>query len=1371
MMDQDSQQRSKFKNPQAQQKDNASPRAGDKRHGDLETDKTNRSERKKTLPTVECPVTNDQLAADAIELDAVSHARYQIDEEIGRGGMGVVVSVRDRHLQRQLAMKIVLPDRGDVDALEERFIEEAQIAGQLQHPGIVPVHDIGRLDDQRLFFTMKLVKGETLSKRLRNRASLVENQSKWIGIFEQVCQALAFAHTKRVIHRDLKPSNVMVGRFGEVQIADWGLAKVLSAPGPSDSSAPSSLEDDASTEVSVTEPIPPDHADTYDQSVVQTIRVGGNEELSGAGDDDVQEAHLFSQAGNVLGTVAYMPPEQALGRNDQVDCRSDVFSLGGILCEIMTGQPPYNAESRTDRHLMAVRGDLTACFERIANSPYDDALKELAYNCLACDPNDRPDDAEEVSLRVGQHLESISQRLREAQIQRAAADARLEEVARTAKAERQRRRMTGIATSLATVLLVTLVSAIYWFQKQESDIRLARSESEVAALQHDREIAAQAQRNRRMFDRAQLPAAEVLRQLSSAPLPPSDKDLDRLVEMIRRVEETIASANPGGDAEQTLIDLRSQVEQLVELHQLVRDLDAISWDVMDVDSNSDARDSTVPSDAEPSRPDSQLAAYRSIFAPYQITPDRDPTAVATQIDGLPAWARDELSVGIQHWRIAAVNETLPAPESSLLDELSLLLCKTPEERLLWQAIADRDVARLVELADDNEVDRWNDPTLIALSEALVQYGPAALAAQVNRDLQWKILPVEDVECTQGSQHEVLDDGSVRITGWLNAREAYWVHSHVPAETIHMIRLETFFDPSYPDGGPGRGVGNACYIEDIVFYRASEANKDLQAMTISGVIDGHQRVSGKEPQFAIDTTPETSWSVKHPSGQSIAATFFSLSAQKSAIQHRKFSCVIRTGSGDLVTHTLLGRFRLSYTTQEMQGIADPRALAKELLEQLVARRPASPRLLAKLAQLHSQSVPPDPNSAFSFASSAVSLTPSDQRTLEQLAMVVLSRAPAVDDPWYRRLVGHVERYDPESPPRSVIARMYRYQIERGDRYLDSSLDFAIEAYQEARRLDPVTFDRHAALGRQVAEAHRLDQAVTILSEGVELFPDSEANWLGLAKVLQEQGKFAESNEAAKRLIELNPSDFSNYQFYARNCALSGRYDEAQRALEYLAKHDQIDIHTASVCCVLFVHGQQPERAADWFRWWVDRVPDNTDSQPTELSLQHYATAWGGFALAMVTAGQGDLFSEELAHAWEQNPELLDLLKTEVGRMVTGKARRNYACLANPKNWDGVAERILALRPDDPALKSRRALTKMIMGDYSHAMRILAEIKQPSDATSVGAPPLVQVIEKLCRSKLDENFEIQFSDLPTAELEQLSSEETALVEWLWWEYRVE
>ncbi|QJW98608.1 serine/threonine-protein kinase [Frigoriglobus tundricola] len=229
--------------------------------------------------------------------------RYVLGEEIARGGMGAVYRATDAAFGREVAVKVLLDRFAPTSGTARRFADEARITGQLQHPNVPAVFDLGTLPDGRPFLAMKLIKGDTLEHRLRSRPDPTHDRGRFVAAFERVCQAVAYAHAHHVIHRDLKPSNVMVGSYGEVQVMDWGLAKVL-AGGRSDPG-----DDPGAT-------------------------AGGTEIQSLRDTDDP-----LTQAGAVLGTPAYMPPEQALGAVHEVDRRSDVFGLGGILAAVLTGRP------------------------------------------------------------------------------------------------------------------------------------------------------------------------------------------------------------------------------------------------------------------------------------------------------------------------------------------------------------------------------------------------------------------------------------------------------------------------------------------------------------------------------------------------------------------------------------------------------------------------------------------------------------------------------------------------------------------------------------------------------------------------------------------------------------------------------------------------------------------------------------------------------------------------------------------------------------------------------------------------------------------------------------------------------------------------
>lgn len=242
-----------------------------------------------------------RAGGDALDLTGT---RYRLLEHVARGGMGVVYAAEDENLQRRVALKILdAMDAGG--ALGKRLMREARILAQLEHPGIVPVHDVGTLADGRVFYTMKFVEGKRLDKFISSVASLPDR----LRLFLRICDSVAFAHARGVLHRDLKPANVMVGPFGEVLVMDWGLAKILKE------SAPESAESSSET----------------------VFRLPGR-----TGEDDTQGS-VVTGHGTVLGTPGYMSPEQASGDVEHIDARSDIFALGALLQFLATSGEPKNA--------------------------------------------------------------------------------------------------------------------------------------------------------------------------------------------------------------------------------------------------------------------------------------------------------------------------------------------------------------------------------------------------------------------------------------------------------------------------------------------------------------------------------------------------------------------------------------------------------------------------------------------------------------------------------------------------------------------------------------------------------------------------------------------------------------------------------------------------------------------------------------------------------------------------------------------------------------------------------------------------------------------------------------------------------------------
>ena len=369
--------------------------------------------------------------SDVTALDV--NDRYQIEYELGRGGMGVVYAGYDRTFDRHLVLKVLnAQDQHDREAVD-RFLAEAKICGSLQHPGITPVHDLGFLDDRRPFFSMKRVEGQDLAECLRARTSPDADQSRYLDIFIQVCQAVAYAHSQRIIHRDLKPSNVMIGKYGEVQVLDWGLAKRLGEL---------------------------------------------NEAGGGAGDAGVRQTNgSHTVRGQVMGTPAYMSPEQATGQNEIVDQRSDVFSLGAMLCEIITGDPPY--VENEDRPLLeqARRANLDDAYQRLDVHGEDEELIHFAKQCLSPNAANRPTDASCVATALADYRESVVQRLRQMEVQSAQQNARRVELMR-----RRRQLLVG-----GTVIVVLAASLLLGYQYHLRKTREGESRF-TAATEHGRQL-------------------------------------------------------------------------------------------------------------------------------------------------------------------------------------------------------------------------------------------------------------------------------------------------------------------------------------------------------------------------------------------------------------------------------------------------------------------------------------------------------------------------------------------------------------------------------------------------------------------------------------------------------------------------------------------------------------------------------------------------------------------------------------------------------------------------------------------------------------------------------------------------------------------
>lgn len=371
---------------------------------------------------------------------------YELLDEIGRGGMGVVYRACDVALNRDVAVKLLSESYPPESPAALRFLSEARITGQLQHPGIPAVHQVGTLPDGRWFLAMKLIKGNTLSDILKQRTDVTADRGKLLAVFEAVCQAVGYAHAHHVIHRDLKPANIMVGAFGEVQVMDWGLAKVLGDPASTAGDSPSPQLTRAWTQIS---PVP------------------------------TPESVSDTQAGSMIGTPAFIPPEQALGEVGKVDERADVFGLGALLAVILTGKPPYVGESYESLRVQAARGKLDGCYARLDDCAAEPELVALCKKCLAFEPVDRPRDGGAVAQAVAELRAAADDRARQAEVEcvRVEGEKAMAE-ARSAERRKRRRLAIGAATVL-TVAVVAGLTTVLAVQRR-ANAELAAKNSELA---------------------------------------------------------------------------------------------------------------------------------------------------------------------------------------------------------------------------------------------------------------------------------------------------------------------------------------------------------------------------------------------------------------------------------------------------------------------------------------------------------------------------------------------------------------------------------------------------------------------------------------------------------------------------------------------------------------------------------------------------------------------------------------------------------------------------------------------------------------------------------------------------------------------------
>jgi serine/threonine-protein kinase len=587
---------------------------------------------------------------------------YEIGEELGRGGMGLVVKGHHRHMDRDVAVKLLLKEYQGQPHLVRRFLDEARIHGRLQHPGIVPLYELGELPSGSPYFTMKVVQGRTLAALLRERTEPARDLPHFLTIFEQVCQAVAYAHSQGVIHRDLKPSNVMVGKFGEVQVMDWGLAKVL---------------------------------DRDAGSQADGAPAGG----PGRNGPPAPAASMPTRSGEAMGTVPYMPPEQARGEVERMDQRCDVFGLGAMLCEILTGEPPLQGGNTTELLARARACDHTEALARLDGCGADAALVRLAKACLAAEPADRPNDAGVVTAAVKDYLEGVRERLRAAELERAEAKARAEEAKATAAAERKaRRRTAGLA--LAVLLLVAGGGSGAWLWLQEFQERAQRQQETGATV------------------RQAIAEVLVLREQARA-APPSDPERFRVP--LVAAGKARDMARPGEVSDDVLRQATELAAQLGQEDEAARRDWQLLVALLNVRGPREGpkyqKDDKgfMAQMAEPSADEQFAAAFRA----WGLDVDRVPTAeAAARLARRPAAVVMEVIAALDEWAGERRRQGQPPAAGKRLSDLADALDEEGSRRaelreLLARGALERE--RLRQLAE--QVNATTEPVLGVLALA------------------------------------------------------------------------------------------------------------------------------------------------------------------------------------------------------------------------------------------------------------------------------------------------------------------------------------------------------------------------------------------------------------------------------------------------------------------------------------------------------------------------------------------------------------------------------------------------------------------------------------------------------------------------------
>jgi serine/threonine-protein kinase len=1099
------------------------------------------------------PVLKPQ--SDAMPAPEEVGDRYQLSGEIARGGMGAVLRGRDTHLGRDLAVKVLLPRHADQPDIARRFLEEAQIGGQLQHPGVVPVYDLGRFGD-RPFFTMKLVKGRTLAALLAERSEPSEDRPRLLDIALKVAQALAYAHAHGVIHRDLKPANVMVGAFGEVQVMDWGLAKVLAEGGVADEEGAVSRE----------------RQRPEDATAIRTVRSGS----AGSGTD--------TEAGSLLGTLAYMPPEQANGDVALLDRRADVFGLGAILCEVLTGQPPYVGRSPEEVRRKAANGDLANAHARLDACGADAELVSLTRACLSPEAIDRLRDAQAVAEALTGYLDSVQARLHQAELAGAEARARAVE-------EGKRQRLT--VALAATVLLTLTVGGSGWLWiKAEHDDRLAHVTRDVNdALTRATALRAQAQAttvgSAALFAQAREQAQRALALVENSPADAA---------LAARVKQ-----------------LQAELDEDEKDWRLLAALDAARLAQAEtvVDESRFAKERAVP-------------LFREAFVAYGLAAGQgEPAAAAARLGQRPAAVRQAAVAALQEWTDLAADPGLGLAEPHL-DWLRAVAGATePDQgwmRDLRAALNEMEPAKrraaLEKLAREADVEKMPVRALTRLTARLDAVEGQASAAGLLRRAQQRFPADFWVNHGLGMALRALPGEGEEAVRYLTAAVALrpdspGVHLNLGnalkangqlEEAIACYRQAIELDPKYAAANYSLGLAlNARgQLEEAVAWcrkavaldpRDARAHNNLgTALSAKGQLE--EAIACYRQAIAIDSQ----YAFAHANlghalqakGQldeavacyrlaigidpKLARIHNSLGAILCDVKHDYdgavtcFRKAVALDPKDAPAHYNLGN-ALSAKGHLEEAIAcyrqaialDPKDAAahtdlglalqaKGQLNEAIASHRQAIVLDPKLARAHSNlggalQVKGQVEEAITCFRQAIKLDPKLARRHHNLG-IALAEKGQLDE----AIACYRQAIDLDPKDALVHNNLGLALASKGQ------LDKAIACFRRAIALDPKDATAHTNLGLALQAKGQLNEAIASHRQAIALDPKLATAHLNLGVALDAKGRVEEAIACYRQAIALDPKDANPHGALAKALLHQGRFAEARdtsaRALELL-----------------------------------------------------------------------------------------------------------------------------------------------------------------------------------------------------------------------------